>query len=257
VSTEQSTGFEGYNSIIPSDSATIGRILLDNGYRTAWFGKDHNTPDFQASQAGPFTQWPMGVGFDYFYGFVGGDTSQWQNLFRNPTASYPYVGNPKWNLTTAMADDAIHWMKRLNDIEPAMFLVYDVPGGTHAPHQPIDKISKMHLFDKGLELLARSDLRQPEEARRHPAGRSTRGMARQVTETLGHALPKRRSFSFARRMSMRRISHTRTAPSTHHTQYFERMVVRALYQNGWMLSTLPIRPPWELVGKVVQDPANA
>ena len=64
-------------SIIGRDSATIGRILLENGYRTSWFGKDHNTPIYQASQAGPFDQWPTGMGFEYFYGFVGGDTSQW------------------------------------------------------------------------------------------------------------------------------------------------------------------------------------
>ena len=73
--------------------ATIGRILRENGYRTSWFGKDHNTPTCQASQAGPFDQWPTGMGFEYFYGFVGGDTSQWEpNLFRNTTAIYPYVG---------------------------------------------------------------------------------------------------------------------------------------------------------------------
>jgi arylsulfatase A-like enzyme len=155
VVAEQSTGFPGYDSIITKDKATIGRILLDNGYRTSWFGKDHNTPDFQASQAGPFNQWPTGMGFEYFYGFVGGDTSQWQpNLFRNTTAIYPYVGNPKFNLITAMADDAIHWMKQLNDIDPKMpWLVYYVPGATHAPHHPtpewIQKISDMHLFDKG------------------------------------------------------------------------------------------------------------
>ena len=87
VVSEAATGFPGYNSIIGKDSATIGRILLDNGYRTSWFGKDHNTPTWDASQTGPFDQWPTGMGFEYFYGFVGGDTSQWQpNLFRNTTA---------------------------------------------------------------------------------------------------------------------------------------------------------------------------
>jgi arylsulfatase A-like enzyme len=95
------------------------------------------------------------MGFEYFYGFVGGDTSQWQpNLFRNTTAIYPYFGKPDWNLTTAMADDAIHYMRQLNEIAPEKpFLVYYVPGGTHAPHHPtkewIQKISDMHLFDKG------------------------------------------------------------------------------------------------------------
>ena len=155
VISEQATGYPGYDSIITRDKATIGRILKDNGYRTSWFGKDHNTPAFQASQDGPFDQWPIGMGFEYFYGFIGGDTSQWQpNLFRNTTAIYPYVGHPGWNLTTAMADDAIAYMKRINSLAPDQpFFVYYVPGGTHAPHHAtpdwIQKISDMHLFDKG------------------------------------------------------------------------------------------------------------
>ena len=152
---EAATGFPGYDSIIREDIGTIGTILKDNGYATSWFGKDHNTPFYQASQAGPFDQWPTGMGFDYFYGFVGGDTSQWEpNLFRNTTAIYPFQGNPGWNLTTAMADEAIQYMKQLKEIAPDKpFFVYYVPGGTHAPHHPtpewIKKISDMHLFDEG------------------------------------------------------------------------------------------------------------
>jgi arylsulfatase A-like enzyme len=157
VISEQSTGFPGYNSIIPKDKATIGRILLDNGFATSWFGKDHNTPVYTASQVGPFDQWPIGMGFEYFYGFVGGDTSQWEpNLFRNTTQIYPYVGKPPgtWNLTTAQADDAIEWLSRINQTDPSKpFFCYYVPGGTHAPHHPtkewVDKIHNMHLFDEG------------------------------------------------------------------------------------------------------------
>jgi arylsulfatase A-like enzyme len=159
VISEQSTGFPGYNSIISKDKATVGRILLDNGYATSWFGKDHNVPAFQASQVGPFDQWPAGMGFEYFYGFVGGDTNQWEpNLFRNTTQIYPFVGKPGWNLTTAEADDAIDWLNRINQIDPSKpFFCYFVPGGTHAPHHPtpdwIKKISDMHLFDKGWNAL--------------------------------------------------------------------------------------------------------
>jgi arylsulfatase len=159
VIAEQATGFPGYDSIITHDKATIGRILKDNGYRTSWFGKDHNTPAFQASQDGPFDQWPIGMGFEYFYGFVGGDANQWQpNLFRNTTAIYPYVGNPEWNLITAQADDAIAYMRRINALDPQQpWLIYYVPGATHAPHHPtpewIKKISDMHLFDKGWNAL--------------------------------------------------------------------------------------------------------
>ncbi len=152
---EIATGFPGYDSIIPIEKGTIGTILKANGYATSWFGKDHNTPSYQSSQAGPFNQWPTGMGFEYFYGFVGGDASQWQpNLFHNTTAIYPFQGNPGWNLETAMADDAIQHMKQLKELAPDKpFFVYYVPGGTHAPHHPtpewIKKIGDMHLFDQG------------------------------------------------------------------------------------------------------------
>jgi arylsulfatase A-like enzyme len=155
VISEQATGFPGYNSIIPEDKATIGRILLDNGYATSWFGKEHNTPSFAASQAGPFDQWPTGMGFEYFYGFVGGDANQWQpNLFRNTTQIYPFEGKPDWNLITGMADDAIDYLNRMNQTSPTKpFFVKYAPGATHAPHHPtkewVEKISAMHLFDEG------------------------------------------------------------------------------------------------------------
>ncbi|MFN9209448.1 MAG: arylsulfatase, partial [Betaproteobacteria bacterium] len=160
VISEQSTGFPGYNSIISRDKATIGRLLKDNGYSTAWFGKDHNVPAFQASQVGPFAQWPIGMGFEYFYGFIGGDANQWQpNLFRNTTQIYPFKGQEgKWNLVTAMADDAIDYMTRMHQIDPSkpVFIKY-APGATHAPHHPtkewVDKIRSMKLFDEGYEKL--------------------------------------------------------------------------------------------------------
>ena len=152
---EIATGFPGYDSTIPIDKGTIGTILKANGYATSWFGKDHNTPSYQSSQAGPFEQWPNGMGFEYFYGFVGGDASQWQpNLFRNTTAIYPFLNNPGWNMQTAMADEAIGYIKQLKEIAPGKpWLVYYVPGATHSPHHPtpewIKKIGDMHLFDEG------------------------------------------------------------------------------------------------------------
>ncbi|MEZ5860123.1 MAG: arylsulfatase [Geminicoccaceae bacterium] len=179
VIAEQATGFPGYDSVIGVDNATIGRILRDNGYATSWFGKNHNTPSYQASQVGPFDQWPTGMGFDYFYGFVGGDANQWgPNLFRNTTQIYPFDEHPgtlemdrsdaaiwpvtgeesSWNLITAMADDAIDWMTRIHQTDPSqpIFLHY-VPGANHAPHHPtkewVDKIHAMHLFDDGYEKL--------------------------------------------------------------------------------------------------------
>jgi arylsulfatase A-like enzyme len=153
---EMSTGYPGYDSVIPKDKATIGTILRDNGYSTSWFGKNHNTPGYQySSQAGPFDQWPSGMGFQYFYGFMGGETNQWTPyLFRDHTQIYPSVGRPDYNLNTDLADEAISYLKGLNAAAPDKpFFLYYAPGATHAPHHPtpewIKKIGEMHLFDKG------------------------------------------------------------------------------------------------------------
>jgi arylsulfatase A-like enzyme len=156
---EMATGYPGYDSIIGPENASIGRILSDNGYATSWFGKNHNTPSFQYSAAGPFDQWPSGMGFQYFYGFMGGESDQWTPyLFRDHTPIYPWLDKPGYNLITDMADEAIRYMKELNASAPEKpFFVYYVPGATHDPHQPtkewIERISKMNLFDQGWEKL--------------------------------------------------------------------------------------------------------
>ena len=138
IISEQSTGYPGYNSIIGPESATIGEILKENGYATSWFGKNHNTPSYVYSDAGPFDQWPIGMGFQYFYGFMGGETDQWTPyLFQNTTQVFPWKDKPGYNLTTDMADEAIAHMNRLDATSPDQpFFIYYVPGGTHSPHQP-------------------------------------------------------------------------------------------------------------------------
>ena len=157
VISEASTGYPGYNSVITKDKATIGQILKANGYATSWFGKNHNTPAFATSQAGPFDQWPIGMGFEYFYGFNGGETNQWQpDLYRNTTRIYPYVGKPDYNFTTDMADDAIAYLDRMNELDPKKpFFLYYAPGGTHAPHHPTPEwIEKFKgKFDMGWNAL--------------------------------------------------------------------------------------------------------
>jgi arylsulfatase A-like enzyme len=153
VISELSTGYPGYDSIITPDKATVGTILQDNGYATSWFGKNHNTPPFQYSAAGPFDQWPSGMGFQYFYGFMGGETDQWTPyLFRDHTQIYPWVGKPGYNLITDMADEAIDHVKQLNAAAPdTPFFVYYVPGGSHSPHQPTKEWSDKFKgkFDMG------------------------------------------------------------------------------------------------------------
>jgi arylsulfatase A-like enzyme len=154
---ELSTGYPGYDSVIGVENATIGTILKDNGYATSWFGKNHNTPSFQYSVAGPFDQWPSGMGFEYFYGFMGGETDQWTPyLFRDHAQIFPFVGKPGYNLITDMADEAIKHMRDLNAAAPDKpFFLYYVPGGTHSPHQPKQEwIEKFKgKFDMGYEKL--------------------------------------------------------------------------------------------------------
>jgi arylsulfatase A-like enzyme len=157
IISEQSTGYPGYNSIIGPENATIGTILKQNGYATSWLGKNHNTPSYQYSAAGPFDQWPSGMGFDYFYGFMGGETDQWTPyLYQNTTPVFPWIGKPAYNLTTDLADEAIAHIRRLNAAAPDKpFFVYFVPGATHSPHQPpkewVDKFKGK--FDMGWNAL--------------------------------------------------------------------------------------------------------
>ena len=135
---ELSTGYPGYDAYIGRDNATIGRILQEHGFATSWFGKNHNTPGAQFSAVGPFDQWPSGMGFQYFYGFMGGETDQWTPyLYRDHTQIYPWLDKPGYNLTTDMADEAISYLKQVDVASPEQpFFLYYVPGGTHSPHQP-------------------------------------------------------------------------------------------------------------------------
>jgi arylsulfatase A-like enzyme len=175
----------GYNSIMTKDKATIAKILKDNGYVTSWFGKNHNTPDVPVSKIGPFDQWPIGLGFDYFYGFMGGDTSQWQpgNLVRNTTYIYP-TRVTRLQPVTAMADDAIDYMKRVDALNPEQpFFVYYAPGHPCAapPDKGMDRKDQRHApVRRRLEQAARNHLRKPEETRRDPAGRQADPVAKDL-----------------------------------------------------------------------------
>jgi len=151
---EMATGYPGYNSLMPKSCATIARVLEGNGYSTAWFGKNHNVPDWQTSQAGPFDLWPTGLGFQYFYGFLGGDTDQWHPaLFENTRPVLdPEHGDHNYILDHDLADHTINWMREQKAVAPQKpFFVYYAPGSAHAPHQaPKDWIAKFKgKFDQG------------------------------------------------------------------------------------------------------------
>jgi arylsulfatase len=114
----------------------IAETLKQNGYNTAAFGKWHNTPDYETSAAGPFERWPTGLGFEYFWGFMGGETNNWHPpLTENTTPIERPMGDPGWHLTSAMADKAISWISMQKASAPDKpFFCYFAPGAGHAPH---------------------------------------------------------------------------------------------------------------------------
>jgi arylsulfatase A-like enzyme len=150
---EFATGYPGYDSILPKSAGTIGNILVDNGYDTSWFGKEHLIPDWQQSPAGPFDQWPSSLGFEYFYGFLGGDTDNWHPaLFENTQPVLPPFGDPSYILIRDMTDRAVTWIRTQHAVAPDKpFLMYFAPGNGHAPHHATkDWIAKFKgKFDEG------------------------------------------------------------------------------------------------------------
>jgi arylsulfatase A-like enzyme len=150
---EFATGYPGYNSILPKSAGTIANILVNNGYNTSWFGKNHLIPDWLESPAGPFDQWPSGLGFEYFYGFLGGDTDNWHPaLFENSKPVLPPANDPNYILIHDMADGAINWIRTQHSVAPDKpFFMYFAPGNGHAPHHASkDWIVKFKgKFDQG------------------------------------------------------------------------------------------------------------
>ena len=132
---ERASDFDGYTGIIPKNSATIAEVLHHYGYKSAAFGKWHNTPANQTTSMGPFDRWPTGHGFDYFYGFLAGETSQWEpRLYENLNAIEP-PHDKAYHLTEDMADKALAWLKRHQAFSPDKpFLMYWAPGAVHGPH---------------------------------------------------------------------------------------------------------------------------
>jgi arylsulfatase len=150
--TEAATGFDGYTCILPRSCGTVGEVLRQNGYMTAWIGKNHNTPTWETSAAGPFDRWANGLGFDYFYGFNAGDMNHWHPLLFENHNLVPASDDPDYHLTEDLADKAINWVRQVKSIAPDKpYFLYVAPGATHAPHQaPQHRIDQFKgRFDMG------------------------------------------------------------------------------------------------------------
>ena len=151
--TEFATGYPGYTSIIPKSVGSIGNILVNNGYNTAWFGKHHLVPEWMQGPGGPYDQWAGALGFEYFFGFLGGDTDQFHPaLFENTTPVLPPFHDENYILIRDQADRTINWIHTQHAAAPDKpFFVYFAPGSSHAPHHASkDWIAKFKgQFDQG------------------------------------------------------------------------------------------------------------
>lgn len=135
---ELANDWDGFYGTIPKSSATVAEVLKNYGYSTGAWGKWHNTPAEQTTSKGPFDYWPTGYGFEYFYGFLAGESSQYEPMMvRNTTYVNPAELHRKgYHLTEDIADDAIHWLRELQAYTPDKpFLMYWAPGASHGPHQ--------------------------------------------------------------------------------------------------------------------------
>ena len=174
VTTESATGYPGYNMIWKKSTASVAEILRQNGYSTAAFGKWHNTPYWEVSPVGPFERWPTGLGFEYYYGFMAGETSQWEpQLYRGTLAVHP-AKTPKegYHFTTDIVDDAIGWLHTHESLAPKKpYFLYFAPGATHEPHHvAAEWIEKYRgQFDQGWDTLREENFARQKKAGVIPA----------------------------------------------------------------------------------------
>ena len=171
---ELSSGYPGYNSMWGKDVASVAEVLRQHGYATSAYGKWHNTPDWETSPIGPYDRWPTGQGFEYWYGFQGGETSQWEpQLFRNTVAIEPANGpGQNYHLLPDMTDEAIAWIRRSKSVAPDKpFMAYFAPGAVHAPlHAPKEWADRFKgRFDQGWDKVREETLARQKQLGLVPA----------------------------------------------------------------------------------------
>lgn len=172
--TEMALAYDGYTSVIPGSAATIAEILRSNGYGTAHFGKYHNVPVFETGPSGPFDHWPTSMGFEHFYGFLGGSTNNWAPaLHLGTTAVEPPTDDPSYHLEKDLADKAIAWIRQQKSVSPdkPLFVQY-AAAACHAPHHaPAEWIARFSgRFDRGWDVLREETLARQKNLGVVPAG---------------------------------------------------------------------------------------
>ncbi len=235
---EAGTGFPGYSGEIPQTAAPFSKILQEYGYATAWFGKDHNVPDWETSVAGPFDHWPNAQGFDYFYGFIGGDTDQYTpSLVENTTriaAPKTNADGSAYHLTTDLADHTISFIRQVKAVSPQKpFFAYLAPGATHAPHQVPEEWSDQFKgkFDQGWDQYREETFERQKKLGVIPA--NTQLTPRPDSLAAWDALPLEEQRVYARMMEL-------FAGFTAQTDYEVGRVIDAIDDLGELDNTLVI-----------------
>jgi arylsulfatase len=163
---ERALDWDGYSGVMPKSSATMAEVLRHYGYKTSAFGKWHNSPADQTTAMGPFDKWPTGYGFDYFYGFIAGETSQYEPRLIENTNPIEPPHNEKYHLTEDMADKAIAWMKKHRAFTPDKpFLMYWAPGAAHGPHHVFPEWAEKYKgkFEDGWDVLREETFKRQKE----------------------------------------------------------------------------------------------
>jgi len=232
---ELATGYPGYNSLLPKSSGTFAEVLRQNGYNTAWYGKNHNVPDWQSSQAGPFDLWFTGLGFEYFYGFIGADTNQWAPaLFEGIKPIEPPHGDTHYFFDTDMADKAIARIRLLHAMAPDKpWLQYYAPGTAHAPHHaPREWVDKFKgKFDQGWDKLREETFARQKQMGIIPA--NTRLTPRPKDIQAWDTLDANRKKVYARMMEV-------FAAALSHVDYQIGRILDAIEEQGDLDNTLVI-----------------
>jgi arylsulfatase len=232
---EAANAYEGYTTVIPKSAATIAEILKDNGYSTGAFGKYHNVPDWETSAVGPFDHWPTYMGFQYFYGFLGGETNQWAPaLIQGTTPIEPPHDDPSYHFERDLADHAINWIHQQKSIAPdkPIFLYY-ATGAAHSPHQvPKDWIAKFKgQFDQGWDKVREETLERQKKLGVVPQG--TQLTARPKEIPAWDSLSPERKQVYARMMEV-------YAATLAHSDHQIGRVIDALRETGQLDNTLII-----------------
>ncbi|MBB5705095.1 arylsulfatase [Sphingopyxis panaciterrulae] len=200
--TNSASSHPAYTTILPKSAATIARILRDNGYNTAMVGKAHITPKWETGPTGPFDRWPTGLGFEYFYGFLDGDTDQFApQLYLGTEPVEPPVDDPGYILDRDLANRAMTWLRRQHAVQPDKpFFLYYATGTAHSPFQaPREWVERFRgRFDLGWDALRERTLQRQIAMGIVPAG--TRLTPRPPEIAAWDSLPAEKKRLYARMM---------------------------------------------------------